>query len=450
MKQIQQQLEQKKEQKASLLKQLETIKHEEEQLQQSLQILSSQKIKQQETEEETKSSSSKSEKEEFPEIQQVNQKPKKWYEYVEEEECPKIQSSNQESKKWYVIFNGPHKGIYNDWGIANSHIVGKNVTHKSYKSKIEAEAAYRDAYKTVTMDHVQHSSKTVLLGTPQKTTSLPKSLNQLNARKAFESIPTTKEKEAMKKPTAQKFAKLWDSLVSYTEVHSLMGFYPVLRHTGPKAIFLADLTDPMTLWDYFIHGFIDTIYLEGNNFHSINEFPSGIQSIIRQYKTRFAKQDRGLFIKMYSSYPFFDEDSQVLVPSITFAHMGISNGSKPSRDELVHETPTQDHLIYALSGVYLASSRIGKGKEQKSKVRINYASKTILIYSQTDSEITGEALKALETFEQPFENMSHYLTELPSEVKKLLCKHIMHAPRHNCSYCSKNTEEAPFMENMEE
>jgi len=51
----------------------------------------------------------------------------------------------------------------------------------------------------------------------------------------------------MKKPTTQKFAKLWDTLVSYIEIHYLMGFYPVARRPSPKAVFLADLSDLMTL-----------------------------------------------------------------------------------------------------------------------------------------------------------------------------------------------------------
>ena len=119
-----------------------------------------------------------------------------------------------------------------------------------------------------------------------------------------------------------------------------MGFYPTARRPGPKAVLLADLSDPMTLWDYFIYGFINTIYLEGTNLHCISEFPSAVQTIIRNYKTRFGKQERGLFIKMHSSYPIFYEDSQLLIPSITFANMGISNGSKPTKDDLPHETPT--------------------------------------------------------------------------------------------------------------
>nr|KAJ0225643.1 hypothetical protein LSAT_V11C100047930 [Lactuca sativa] len=359
MKQIQHQLKQKHEQKASLIRQLEVVRHEEEQLQQTLQILSSYS-------------------------------------------APKEEAASSSTTKH------PQEDIQD----------------------ISSHDTYNEAYKAVIKDHVEHS-KTVLL-TPQKPVSIPKSLNQLNAKIALKAIPSTKEKEAMKKRTTQKFSKLWDSLISYTEVHSLMGFYPVARRPGPKAVFLADLSDPMTLWYYFIHGFIDTIYLEGTNLHCINEFPFAVQTIIRNYKTRFSKQERGLFIKMHSSYRIFDEDSQLLVPSITFANMGISNDSKPTRDDLPHQTPTHDHLIFALAGVYLASYRIGNCKDQKSRIRVNYASKTFVIYSLTDSEITTEALKAIETFEQPFENFSHHLAELPTKLKKQLCKHIMHAPRHNC------------------
>lgn len=77
---------------------------------------------------------------------------------------------------------------------------------------------------------------------------------------------------------------------------------------------------------------------------------------------------------------------------------------------------------------------------------MNYANKTFIIYSLTDSEITPEALKAIETFEQSFKMFSHQLPKLPADIKKQLCKNIMHAPRHICSHCTENTEETPFME----
>nr|KAJ0217686.1 hypothetical protein LSAT_V11C300153420 [Lactuca sativa] len=74
---------------------------------------------------------------------------------------------------------------------------------------------------------LHHKNPYPAISTTQKPVSIPKSLNQLHAKIALEAIPSTKEKEATKKPTTQKFAKLWHSLVSYTEVHYLMGFYPI-------------------------------------------------------------------------------------------------------------------------------------------------------------------------------------------------------------------------------
>ncbi|KAI3779491.1 hypothetical protein L2E82_09212 [Cichorium intybus] len=180
MKQIQHQLKQKQEQKLAMMKQLETIKKEEEQLQQTLQILSTQFTP---VKEDAEKSTGSSTIPPTPTIQQISSKnTDKQQEKPSSSTCNSQeifkthqQSTDAQTKKWYVIFNGPHKGIYNDWGIANSHIVGKNVTHKSYKTKAEAETAFREAYKTVTTETVEKSSKTSILGTLLKTEPQPKS-----------------------------------------------------------------------------------------------------------------------------------------------------------------------------------------------------------------------------------------------------------------------------------
>ncbi|CAI9290488.1 unnamed protein product [Lactuca saligna] len=109
-----------------------------------------------------------------------------------QEAYPPLQADHKNIKKWYVIFNGENKGVYDNWGIANSYILGKNVIHKSYKTKTEAKSAYNEAYKVVIRDNVE-CSKTILLA-PQKPVSIPKSLNQLHAKIALEAILSTKEK----------------------------------------------------------------------------------------------------------------------------------------------------------------------------------------------------------------------------------------------------------------
>lgn len=140
MKKIQHQLKQKQEQKASLLRQLEAVKRVEEQLQQTLQILSSYSAPKEEA---ASSSTIKNPKEDIQKISSdESQKQESLTKVTKKstipQDFPPLQTENKDVKKWYVIFNGANKGIYDDWGISNSFIPGQNVIHKSYKTKNEA------------------------------------------------------------------------------------------------------------------------------------------------------------------------------------------------------------------------------------------------------------------------------------------------------------------------
>ncbi|GKE99198.1 enzymatic polyprotein [Tanacetum coccineum] len=75
-----------------------------------------------------------------------------------EEDIEKIlQNSSHGKQKWYVIFNGPFRGIYNDWAITSTHIIGKSVSHKSYLTREAIEKALGESYKTVTTEEIQKS-----------------------------------------------------------------------------------------------------------------------------------------------------------------------------------------------------------------------------------------------------------------------------------------------------
>ncbi|CAI9279951.1 unnamed protein product [Lactuca saligna] len=205
MKQIQHQLKQKQEQKASLIRQVEAANREEEQLQQIQQILSSYLAPKYEA---ARSSTTKQPKEDIQEISsddsqsQTIHKTEKQPMASNQEEYPPLKADHENIKKWYVIINGENEEIYDDWGIANSYILGKNVIHKSYKTTNEAEAAYNEAYKTVIKDNVE-CSKTVHLTpqkpisnfTPQKLVSILKSLNRLNTKLPLKPFHQPKKKK---------------------------------------------------------------------------------------------------------------------------------------------------------------------------------------------------------------------------------------------------------------
>ncbi|GKB62878.1 enzymatic polyprotein [Tanacetum coccineum] len=130
-----------------------------------------------------------------------------------EEDIEKIlQNSSHEKQKWYVIFNGPFRGIYNDWAIASTHIIRKSVSHKSYLTKEAAEKALGESYKTVTTEEVQKSQQFVSLNQ-----HLQSQTTKLNAINKMKNVPTTSERQEMRRPSVEKFQRLWDSLISYND-----------------------------------------------------------------------------------------------------------------------------------------------------------------------------------------------------------------------------------------
>ncbi|GJW65053.1 hypothetical protein Tco_0116937 [Tanacetum coccineum] len=166
----------------------------------------------------------------------------------------------------------------------------------------------------------------------------------------MKNILTRKENEEMKKPTSEKFRRFWDSLINYNEVHTTKLFYPKRRRVGPKAVFLPEAS-PMDVYDYFVHGLIDRLYIDGDNLRELQEFPPKVQGIIKGYNDLFVK-GRELYLKMHSSYPIFDKEQKLLVPSITVAQLGVSNKDYQTRDEIEHVTPTIDNLAFSLTRVF--------------------------------------------------------------------------------------------------
>ncbi|GJZ79857.1 hypothetical protein Tco_0644694 [Tanacetum coccineum] len=260
-----------------------------------------------------------------------------------EEDIEKIlQNSSHGKPKWYVIFNRPFRGIYTDWATASTHIIRKSVSHKSYLTKKATEKALEESYKTIATEEVQKSKQFVSLKQ-----HLQSQTAKLNAFNKMKNIPTAKEKEEMRRPTIENFQRLLDSLMNYNEVHATMLFYPKKRRNiGPKAVFIPEAS-PKDVYDYYVHGLVDTVYINGETLKELQEFPPKVQSIIKGYKEIFAR-GRELFLKMRSSYPIFDKEQKLLVPSITVAQLGVSNKDYPDKDEKIEcSPPSIDDLVYS-------------------------------------------------------------------------------------------------------
>lgn len=341
----------------------------------------------------------------------------------EEEKEEKKKEIEKEKKKWYVIFNGSFKGVYKDWHIARQHIDGHNVTHKSYNTKEEADEAFKNSFKEVLKASPPAVTRQVSLGKlPIKVTD----------------IPTTREKAEFKKPSPEKFNSFWQSITSYKEVHTTMGFYPKMRSGAPKAIFLPGAS-PLAVFDYFQHGFTDAIYFTSKE---ISEFPQKLQLALKSYDRNFAR-GRSMFMKTFSSYPFFNEQKEVTVPSISLCFVGIFDGQNHTpRDEPQFVEPSTEVMARILAGVFHASQQVAvPGK--KMDVRVLYCSKTCLVYSNFKRDITEEEAKVFVKFEEPFKNFTGALEKLPVEVKMELCKHLSCYGGHLCDFCPIGDEDVP-------
>nr|GEZ57852.1 hypothetical protein [Tanacetum cinerariifolium] len=100
-------------------------------------------------------------------------------------------------------------------------------------------------------------------------------------------------------------------------------------------------------------------------------------------------------------------------------------------------TPTLDDPALSLFRVYTGSLKIGSGPGRTGKVRINYYSKNLLIYSHFQEKINKVQIKAIDDFEDQFETFSRLLAPLPEDLKQLLCGYLSRTPRHHCQYCSE-------------
>ncbi|XP_071724080.1 uncharacterized protein [Rutidosis leptorrhynchoides] len=316
------------------------------------------------------------------------------------------------------------KGVYDHWHKVSPFITGQsNIQHKSFTTREEAQKAFEE-YQIQQIQTETPYYKSKLLSTPStsirnsgKMTSIDKIPNS-----SILNIPTREEKQKTKQPSPSSFNECYSLLSHYSEKEMSQHFYPTVKlDSSPKAIFFPE-ANPLTLYKFFVHGLIDTIYLKGTNL--LSEFPPGPSHAIMNYLSRIAKdkegRDREIFIKIYSSFPEFSQ-KKLLVPSYAVMVLGISNMNYPPRDGPTKRKLSENE-IEELNARYFAGILRNIGRiDTHEKYFINYRSENILIYSKYSQEISPEGIRAVQLYEGPFSNFSGPLQHLPYSTKELLC-----------------------------
>ncbi|UTQ50654.1 MAG: 55.9 kDa viroplasmin with coiled-coil domain [Plant associated soymovirus 1] len=329
-------------------------------------------------------------------------------------------------KKYYVIFNGPNAGIYKDWHIANSYIQGRQVTHKSYPTYVEAQKAFDESRPT----WAKAAAKL-----PQPNEQIRKMVN-LNprARDIISNIPTRQSILEQRKPKANEFTAMWASIVEWTEEEGVTsGFYPSER-ISPKAVFIQG-SSPALVYKYWINGLTDTIYLS-DNLKEIGDFPQRYIEAVTNFR-RFAAKEKPLFISSFSSYPAFNEDGTLCVPSICIDKIGVFNGDYIPRGEPQYTELTDELYVYRLCQVFDESRKITFSK----KFKVNYVGPHNIVYSLAGREPSPEMLKHFLRIEEPFLNLGGIFRNFPEADRRLICKEMKTVKDHNCSLCNEEAKE---------
>ncbi|PWA62078.1 Enzymatic polyprotein [Artemisia annua] len=310
-------------------------------------------------------------------------------------------------------------GVYTNWGTVSQIVTGRPYTHRSYPTREEAEKALEEAYKEITM-----------------TKRKPESANQISRMMSLERETSFKSR----KLNYTDFTACWKRLVEFKEDDFINQYYPRKRQNlGPKAVLLPGI-NLRQAWELVSLGFADTIYINGKTLEEAKVFPEKLQDAISVYKNFIAKGNE-IFLKCYSSYAIFDEDGEMILSSITIAQLGISNGSYAESQSL-QGTNFGGKEIYTegIMGVFDHGRQLGKqGKGDYSKIKVNYMSPTLLVYSKTSKPMTEGDAEAIQKFEEKFHNLDGVFEKAPEELKETLCQRISKVCKsHLCMHCYPN------------
>ncbi|CAA0837255.1 Uncharacterized mitochondrial protein AtMg00860, partial [Striga hermonthica] len=223
------------------------------------------------------------------------------------------------------------------------------------------------------------------------------------------SIQSKQQKEEMTKLTKNIFDHEFKFVVNYTDEDKQTSIYPVDgSYLGPKAIALPE-ADPMKVYMMFQSGLLSCIYFR--DAHMFQYFPINIKKAISQYGKHVLGKKEG-FIKIFATTPIFGEgekSQEVIQPAIQFCQIGISNGNYPDIGQAQHE----DELIQFLNNYVII---LNKGI--KIKGRINYAAKSIIIWSMQARDPAEIDIKLLNKY---LDTLIKIQFDIPETIKKEIC-----------------------------
>jgi len=126
--------------------------------------------------------------------------------------CQIMQEPMKSNARFYVIFDGEHRGIYEDWAIVSNYVTGTSVAYKKYGTLFQAQ-----------QEATRYSAEFGKREIPLKVTHFPEPLKSkkkervIEFKKTFSKPSINEEKEEKDNISLDEFRMIWSKARSLSQ-----------------------------------------------------------------------------------------------------------------------------------------------------------------------------------------------------------------------------------------
>ncbi|KAJ0469065.1 putative ribosomal protein L9/RNase H1 [Helianthus annuus] len=342
------------------------------------------------------------------------------------------QTAENLNSRFYVIFDGEHRGIYEDWSVVKNYVDRADYPFKKYGSLLQAQ-----------QEATRYSANCGKKEIPLKVTILPEPLKPKKKERVIEfrntfSKPTIKEeKEEKEIVSLDEFRTVWskartlsqndfESEHIYTEDRATKSLIIFCPGASPELVSLA-----------FSAGLAKFIY-PSPNLLEISNLSEGVKKAIKHFRKKIAvARDANIFIKCNSTLPDWYQGNSF--PSYHHLEIGIAKTRTVNPSRVMNEDEDYENwLDIRAKGFIQILNNLQKIKAGSFN-KVNYCSTNCIITSYSGTPLPLHEKEVLERMEQ---RIIFNKIEAGPVTKKQLCKKLQRTiEKHQCEYCEASSSE---------
>ncbi|KAJ0603714.1 putative ribosomal protein L9/RNase H1 [Helianthus annuus] len=341
---------------------------------------------------------------------------------------------NPKNTRFYVIFDGDHRGIYEDWAIVKNYVEKTDYPFKKFGSLLQAQ---QEATRySATCGKKEIPLKVTIFSEPL----IPKKKERvIEFRNNTFSKPTKiEEKEEKDIISLDEFRAIWSKARAisqddfefehiYTEVKATKSLIIFCPGANPELVSLA-----------FSAGLAKFIY-PSPNLLEISNLYEGMKKAIKNFRKKIAAaRDANIFIKCTSTLPDWYQGKTF--PSYHHLEIGIAKARTVNPSRVIKE----DYEDYE-KWLHIRTKGFLQILENLQKIKVgsfnkvNYCSTNCIITSYSGTPLPLHEKEALERMEQ---RIIFNKVEAGPATKEQLCQKLQRTfENHQCEYCKASSSE---------